>query len=149
MGSYLVVHDVVGVVVVTVVPDVPIVESFFLVSAPTNPVPFVSPIGFSVSCLYLFWNLITALTVAGPKYVVSLFREPAPDSAICVSGSWFRSIWRFFTSSPRLPSLRLVGKTYASAMLSDIKESNVMRSAFFIIDFICILYIGMRIRGSG
>ena len=136
LGSYLVVQDVVGVVLVTVFVFVLFrVESFFLVSAPTNPVPVVSPAGVSVSCLYLFWKLITALCVAGPKYVVSLFGEPAPLTAICVSGSWFRSIWRFFTSSPLLPSLRLEGKTYAEAVVVKANASNTNMSIFFITEY--------------
>jgi len=62
------------VVVATAVVDAPVVlipESFFLVRTPTNPVPFVSPTGVRVSLAYLFWNLMTARFVAGPKYVVS------------------------------------------------------------------------------
>ena len=55
------------VVLLTVVPVVESVESFFLVRVPTNPVPFVNPAGVSVSSRYLFWNLMTARAVAGPK----------------------------------------------------------------------------------
>lgn len=72
IGLYLVrqvfVVESVGVVFdITAITPVPIVESFFLVRFPTNPVPFVSPIGARVSSLYLFWNLMTAFVVAGPK----------------------------------------------------------------------------------
>lgn len=78
-------------VVVSITP-VDKASSFFRVRAPTNPEPVVNPTGVRVSFLYLFWNLMTARLVAGPKVVVSLPLEPAPVVATCVVGSWFKSI---------------------------------------------------------
>mgnify|MGYP001607186879 CR=1 FL=1 len=63
-GSNLVVHEAGAVVVV---PDVESAMSFARVRAPTNPVPPVSPAGVRVSLFHLFWNLMTARAVAGPK----------------------------------------------------------------------------------
>ena len=48
------------------------------------------------------WNLPSARAVAGPKYEVSLFGEPAPER-----DTWkpclFRKIWRYLTSEPVAP----------------------------------------------
>src|SRR3989338_7502973 len=55
--------------------------NFARVNEPTYPVPLESPIGASTLDAYLFWNLITALFVIGPKAIVSLPGEPAPDAA--------------------------------------------------------------------
>ena len=49
------------------VPVANIVFNLALVAEPTKPVPDVNPKTDKISEAYLFWNLITAALVAGPK----------------------------------------------------------------------------------
>jgi len=80
--------------------------NFARVNEPTYPVPLESPIGASTLDAYLFWNLITAPFVIGPKAIVSLPGEPAPDAASRVSALELSAICKFFTSCPVLPAER-------------------------------------------
>ena len=94
---------------VPVVPPVVVPEhiafAFARDDAPQYPVPAVRPTGVKMSAAYAFWNLMTAAFVAGPKVLVSLPAEPAPEAAT-VKPLLLRNFWSAITSAPVEPCLR-------------------------------------------
>src|SRR3989338_6835955 len=81
----------------------PISFSFARVFGPTLPYP--SSPGPEIPCFS--WNLLTALSVAEPKNVLSFPGDPAPISAIRVSASLLSIFCKIFTEAFVTPLLRL------------------------------------------